>query len=798
MSVTAINASSGPFAGNGATTAFPFTFDAGSADEVAVLVDEVTQASGYTVALNAGGNGGTVTFSVAPVTGTEIFVRSDPSFEQPIAFANAGPFLAETHDEGLDQAARRDIYLLGEVRDAQDDLVDNAAAISAEAGARADADTILQNAIDAETNGRQTADAALLAALPGIPTNATLNAANRTILAALDTSLPAYLTEDGREGMFEWAAGDQSALVDADPFQGLYVAPTSETTGASGAWVRQRFNGDLWADWFGMPKDGSEIGAYSTSMSALMSAQGGGGVIHLNGDGIYGLGTQIDNGPNPAEYGGGTMRFAPLYGYPFLFDGCTKPVKIDGHGATVRCIAGKKFGAYEADGTASTGLSTTISKQSTPYFAMVRALACEALVEIENINLDGNVLNAVIGGQFGDTGWQIPAYGIRLDNCTGGLRLAYVDSHHHPLDGLLINGVCTDPVSDPDENIEIVGCNIVCNGRNNTSIVQGKGIRICATNLSWAGKAAVGSDTNGPTAMNPGAGVDIEAESGPIRDVEFSDCEATNCSGAGLTGIGDIDRVNWHRGKIVGSTNTAIWGLFPGLRFHDPVIVGHVTNPYPNADARLATQFIGGLITDDPALSPTGTVWMMGGSNTIIDAGGSGALNVLLDGITIDVTNSTRILPFGGGFKMRNLRAKQTSTATFYMNGTAEGTNVIEGGGLWGYAPRVLNGETFYNGDNVLVHTVSHNFGTLVAGASVLVAFPADGYNNYLEIDGLQYARVAWLSPWPFGVVVEPSMGGGFASTIRVTNVSGSDQALGTLTCMLKVVPFNTSIEALP
>jgi hypothetical protein len=48
----------------------------------------------------------------------------------------------------------------------------------------------------------------------------------------------AFLTESGREGMFVWAIGDQSAYVTADTAQGVYVAPAVDTTGASGAWVR--------------------------------------------------------------------------------------------------------------------------------------------------------------------------------------------------------------------------------------------------------------------------------------------------------------------------------------------------------------------------------------------------------------------------------------------------------------------------------------------------------------------------------------------------------------------------------
>lgn len=68
-----------------------------------------------------------------------------------------------------------------------------------------------------------------------------LNVASRTALAALVaySGASATLTEPGREGAFIFSAANLSAEVSADTYQGLYVAPASDATGASGAWVRQ-------------------------------------------------------------------------------------------------------------------------------------------------------------------------------------------------------------------------------------------------------------------------------------------------------------------------------------------------------------------------------------------------------------------------------------------------------------------------------------------------------------------------------------------------------------------------------
>lgn len=50
---------------------------------------------------------------------------------------------------------------------------------------------------------------------------------------------------DGGEGLFVWLSGDQSSNVAADPQQGIWVAPTGDPTGATGAWKREHVYGVL-------------------------------------------------------------------------------------------------------------------------------------------------------------------------------------------------------------------------------------------------------------------------------------------------------------------------------------------------------------------------------------------------------------------------------------------------------------------------------------------------------------------------------------------------------------------------
>ncbi|MGO3930852.1 hypothetical protein [Rhodopseudomonas pseudopalustris] len=81
----------------------------------------------------------------------------------------------------------------------------------------------------------------------------------RTELAGLPASVMTYrsaeLMEAGREGRFKWVGQNLASKVASDLSQGLYVAPSFDPTGASGAWVRV-FSGPAIATWWGVDPTG--------------------------------------------------------------------------------------------------------------------------------------------------------------------------------------------------------------------------------------------------------------------------------------------------------------------------------------------------------------------------------------------------------------------------------------------------------------------------------------------------------------------------------------------------------------
>lgn len=116
---------------------------------------------------------------------------------------------------------------------------------------------------------------------------AAIDAASVAAIAARPTpgSSPLLLAQAGREGMFVFDVSDLSAKVTADTAQGIYVAPASDATGASGAWVRQFGGGPVNPAWFGLAEanTGSANSAAINAMLATLKARAVNAIANYQG-----------------------------------------------------------------------------------------------------------------------------------------------------------------------------------------------------------------------------------------------------------------------------------------------------------------------------------------------------------------------------------------------------------------------------------------------------------------------------------------------------------------------------------
>ena len=347
------------------------------------------------------------------------------------------------------------------------------------------------------------------------------------------------------------------------------------------------------------------------------------------------------------------------------FDSCTKPLSIVGNGARIRCADGLRFGTFDP----STGEPTTNAmpyygqgELATPYVAMISAMNCSGGVDISNLEFDGNLQHLTIGGCYGDKGRQIPAIGLRLLNNDCSEQVTQVYTHHHPLDGLYIDGP-----AERNSASTIEGVITEYNVRQGCSLVGGRNYSFKDCQFNHTGKAGLASA--------PSAGIDIEAEIKSIRDLTFSGCEFSNNAGVGmLADSGDTDGATFENCRFIGTTAWSAWPRKPHFRFANCQFVGSMCNTFGDPDPERAAQFSNCDFVDDPSLSPTGEVFRSLAPIVTVNI----YKNVLFDGCQFKLIADS-VLPYSSFALYNNCIMSQVATKTAYPRGTYTGVNVITG-----------------------------------------------------------------------------------------------------------------------
>jgi hypothetical protein len=362
----------------------------------------------------------------------------------------------------------------------------------------------------------------------------------------------ATLTEKGREGLFVFSDVDLEAEVAADVNQGLYVAPDSDDTGASGAWVR-KYDGAINAFWFMAETEIASVQAFDYSVnvtlalqaaSALIQFMDGGNLLLPPGGYLVGLqtfqGTLLD-GVTDCAYGPQEV---------ITIKNCAGTVKISGYGAILKAADGLRYGSFDpvtGDPYASVVPFSDYDYYAYPYRAMIN-LEGNAAVLVEGVELNGNSANMEIGGEFGDSNWQVEGHGI-WDKNNGSVTVRDVHAHHQPGDGIVrtYNGLTEASASTPFlyENVKAR-----FNGRLGMSITGSIGGTLLNCDLSQTGQV-MNTSLGALLQTSPGCGIDVEAEGSIVRDVQFINCNmVSNFRYGFIAASGNSKRIKVLGGKI--------------------------------------------------------------------------------------------------------------------------------------------------------------------------------------------------------------------------------------------------------
>lgn len=409
---------------------------------------------------------------------------------------------------------------------------------------------------------------------------------------------------------------------------------------------------------FGARGDGksNDTGAFA-SLSAVVQ-RAGGGTIRLATGRTYIVGEQFRSRDRP---------FTPQ---PLLsFQNLHQPLTILGNGACLRAAADLRFGAFDpANGRPVFRDTPNLrdSDRTSPYLAMILVRGSLAPVAISDVELDGNVDELIVGGPWGDSGFQVPGSGLALYDNLAEETVSNLFSHHHPLDGIIIDGARNRAARSRLSGLVCEG-----NGRQGMSLVGGVAYEFHDCVFSRTGRSRIRSA--------PGAGVDIEAENNKsIRDISFTACKFIDNAGPGMVAEGGNSAdVSFQDCEFVGTSAWAAQPNRPHFRFDRCRFAGTVVQAYASKTASAACKFHQCRFTDDPRLSPTGKVFVAGkAGNGIVNLGRSD--NVLFERCRFELSHEG-VLPWSWRAIYQDCIMRQTASTPAMTKGKYVGQTDIKG-----------------------------------------------------------------------------------------------------------------------
>ena len=255
------------------------------------------------------------------------------------------------------------------------------------------------------------------------------------------------------------------------------------------------------------------------------------------------------------------------------------------------------------------------------------------LLMFGDLELDGNINGAVLGGQYGDTGWQIGANCLYIKNVKN-FDISNIFVHDSCQDGLYIAGHTPTNGTKPEHNGVVRNVRSVRGARQNMSLTGGQNISFYDCYFDDAGTPSL------PFASMPRACVDIEAEISTIRNIRFYNCYFGRAGSQSLVAqSGNSADVHFYSCRFINDVGSTVWVNKPRFKFYNCYINGYVEKQYNTNIQSDRTLYRDCTFTDDPAQNPNFTareyLLVMTGSNPI------------LEDCTLDVYKSGVIYSYG-------------------------------------------------------------------------------------------------------------------------------------------------------
>lgn len=322
----------------------------------------------------------------------------------------------------------------------------------------------------------------------------------------------------------------------------------------------------------------SEHDAFVNAASAINATGGGRLIVPKKKDGTPWLvGKQtINPSPNPSE---------PYYqndGPAMDLQNCSGVI-IDLYGE-IKLNDGLRFGSFDPLTGVASGSIQTGGEYAAQIGHVLNVESCSN-VQINNFNADGNLSNLIIGGKFGDTGWQTQSIGLRIFNSRNVICNNPI-THHFAMDGIYTGSSPSNGYL--NAHIILNNPKSYGNGRQGHSHTGGVDLALINPEYFDTGKDGLFS--------LPGAGLDIETNGGIVSGVTIINPRIYNNTGSGLLALNpnDTSNIRVYGGVLAASgASRALWDQV-GMTLFDVDVRGSIAT---TADL---TRFINCKLNDLP------------------------------------------------------------------------------------------------------------------------------------------------------------------------------------------------------
>jgi hypothetical protein len=258
---------------------------------------------------------------------------------------------------------------------------------------------------------------------------------------------------------------------------------------------------------------------------------------------------------------------------------------IEGSHSVVRFRDSLRFGAF-VPGTKQPFYSSQSVFTVYNYAALIGNFMvltnCKGIT-IKNLEVDGNTKAMILGGKFGDHGYQLPNNGIYVLDCSR-ILIDNVYIHHMGCDGIQVANKTPQGTATPDQGIVLQNSSFEYNARQGLSWVGGSGLKAVNCKFNFTGK--------GRFSTAPASGMDIEAEIGVAQCGVFINCEFVDNSACGMVAdSGDSRDMKFNNCLFWGTTSWSMWTNKPNYNFTNCRFYGSIVHCFNAPDDSSATKF---------------------------------------------------------------------------------------------------------------------------------------------------------------------------------------------------------------